>query len=74
VRWHPADALPFPLCLAEFPDPADPGKRVAAAVAHGNVALADHGRRVGENEAPGRLFQRPCPPGRPIDLGSMQPA
>jgi hypothetical protein len=38
IRWHDEDALPFPLCLHEF----EGGKR--AAVARGNVALADHGR------------------------------
>ena len=42
VRWSDDDALPFPLCLAEFDDGA--GGTVQAAVARGNVALADHGR------------------------------
>ena len=37
VRWHDDDALPFALCLKAFPG----GGR--AAVARGNVALADHG-------------------------------
>lgn len=38
VRWHDEDALPFPLCLHEFAGGA------RAAVARGNVALADHGQ------------------------------
>ena len=42
VRWYDDDALPFPLCLAEFDDGA--GGTVQAAVARGNVVLADHGR------------------------------
>lgn len=39
IRWHEEDALPFALCLAEFPDGG-------ATVARGNVALADHGETV----------------------------
>ena len=37
IRWHEEDALPFALCLTEFPVAG------RAAVARGNVALADHG-------------------------------
>ncbi|HUR35918.1 MAG TPA: putative baseplate assembly protein [Vicinamibacterales bacterium] len=45
VRWHDEDALPFALCLNEFPD----GRR--AAVARGNTALADHGQTFGSSQA-----------------------
>jgi hypothetical protein len=38
IRWYDEDALPFPLCLREFAGGA------RAAVARGNVALADHGQ------------------------------
>jgi hypothetical protein len=46
VAWAEEDALPFPLCLWLFPrgrcvEPA------GAAVARGNVVLAEHGRLVG---------------------------
>lgn len=40
IRWYDEDALPFSLCLNEFPG----GRR--AAVARGNVSLADHGQTV----------------------------
>ncbi len=44
VRWHPGDALPWPLCLWEFPGE---GNQVhGASVARGNVVLADHGLSV----------------------------
>ena len=65
VQWHAEDALPFPLCLREFPDPAGPGKRLAVTVVHGNVALADHGRTVEENEAAGTLTPTIVLMGRP---------
>jgi hypothetical protein len=55
VVWDPADALPFPLCVREF------GGR-AAAVARGNVVIADDGLRIvaedlGESPPEGRLFR-----------------
>ncbi|MEQ1907487.1 MAG: putative baseplate assembly protein [Vicinamibacterales bacterium] len=40
IRWYEEDALPFSLCLNEFPG----GRRAAAA--RGNVSLADHGQTV----------------------------
>lgn len=40
IRWYAEDALPFSLCLNELPG----GRR--AAVARGNVCLADHGHTV----------------------------
>jgi hypothetical protein len=44
IVWHADDALPFPLCLNEFDDGAGGVRR--AAVARGNVVLADHGTTV----------------------------
>ncbi|MGH2367092.1 MAG: putative baseplate assembly protein [Chloroflexota bacterium] len=45
ITWHAQDALPFPLCLREFPDATgQTGQPQGASVARGNVALADHGR------------------------------
>jgi hypothetical protein len=41
ICWHAEDALPFPLCLFEVP--GRPGETRGVSVAHGNVALADHG-------------------------------
>jgi hypothetical protein len=49
IEWHPADALPFPLCLSEV-IPAD-GIRQPAAVALGNIVLVDHGRTIASEEA-----------------------
>ncbi len=37
VTWHPADALPFPLCLAVAASGFEPSR------AWGNIVLADHG-------------------------------
>jgi hypothetical protein len=54
VVWHTDDALPFPLCLNEFDDGA--GGVTRAAVARGNVVLADHGVTV-EARAPGDDLQ-----------------
>ena len=44
VTWRRADALLFPLCVAEVL--ADGRAITRAAVARGNIALADHGRSV----------------------------
>ena len=44
VTWWGDDALPFPLCLWEFPD--GPNQLKGASVARGNVGLADHGRTI----------------------------
>ncbi|CAN5908953.1 putative baseplate assembly protein [soil metagenome] len=43
IRWAAADALPFPLCLREVPDPGGTGERVPVSVARGNVLLVDEG-------------------------------
>ena len=66
IRWHDDDALPFPLCLAEFDDGA--GGTVQAAVARGNVALADHGR-TSASASPGDEFVPPLVPAE----GSYRP-
>jgi hypothetical protein len=50
VEWQLQDALPFPLCAREFADAA--GNPKVAAVARGNVALADHGRTIEETLRP----------------------
>jgi hypothetical protein len=44
IRWHPEDALPFPLCLSALGEDSS-GKPVvrSVSVARGNVVLADHG-------------------------------
>ncbi|HEU4421772.1 MAG TPA: putative baseplate assembly protein [Pilimelia sp.] len=51
VAWADGDALPFPLCLWRFPaaggEVGDEDGMVGAAVAHGNVVLAEHGTLVG---------------------------
>lgn len=48
VAWHPADALPFPLCISAR---TDGDRRLdAVSVARGNLVPADHGRTV-EDEA-----------------------
>ncbi len=57
IEWSPADALPFPLCLREFPSPADPSKKLTVSVAHGNVVLADHGRTIRPAEKLGKAPQ-----------------
>ncbi|HEX5724719.1 MAG TPA: putative baseplate assembly protein [Longimicrobiaceae bacterium] len=46
VAWDPEDALPFTLRLWEVADPDDPLVLHPAALARGNVVLADHGRTV----------------------------
>lgn len=43
IVWHDDDALPFALSLRDFPNPADASAPLSAAVARGNVLLADHG-------------------------------
>lgn len=43
VRWHPDDALPFPLCVSQEFEVGGALVKRAIAVARGNVVLADHG-------------------------------
>src|SRR5206468_3287099 len=45
ISWHTDDALPFSLCLWEIE-----GQPVS--VAHSNVALADHGQTIADEELP----------------------
>lgn len=59
VRWHERDALPFPLCLAEFDDGA--GGTVASTIARANVALADHGLTILDDDAAGGLVPARVP-------------
>ena len=47
ISWDEADALPFPLCL-EIKN--GNGNLPSAAIARGNIVLADHGRRIGLDE------------------------
>ncbi|MFE4254278.1 putative baseplate assembly protein [Streptomyces sp. NPDC056910] len=67
VRWHHADALPFPLWVK---DATTPGARASAlAVARGNVVLADHGRCVEGRKlppVPGLGRYRPVLPDAPV--------
>lgn len=47
IRWHPDDALPFPLCLAaRGRSRTDCGLVPDVSVARGNMILADHGLTV----------------------------
>ncbi|HUX87148.1 MAG TPA: putative baseplate assembly protein [Chloroflexota bacterium] len=44
VTWWADDALPYPLCLWEFPD--GPNQVKGASVAYGNICLVDHGLTI----------------------------
>lgn len=46
IIWDKADSLRFPLCVSAL---KEDGSTIVAGVAMGNLALADHGRRI-ENE------------------------
>ena len=63
VEWREEDALPFPLCLWQFPRGRcrDP---LGASVVHGNVVLVEHGKLVPlepvvPDRVPGRGRYRP---------------
>lgn len=60
IEWDALDALPFPLCLSAR---IDAELKVNLSIAHGNVALADHGfTQIGEEPLPapaGHLRYRP---------------
>jgi hypothetical protein len=60
VEWHDEDTLAFPLCVARFPDGA--GGTTAAAVARGNVVLADHGLSTVSEPTDGDLVPAIVPP------------
>jgi len=62
VRWHERDALPFSVCLAEFDDGAD--GTVPSTIARANVALADHGLTIGEEDSAGVLVPARVPADR----------
>lgn len=44
IRWHPEDALPFPLCISSITDAQTKEPKVS--VARGNIVLADHGLTI----------------------------
>jgi hypothetical protein len=47
IRWDPADALPFALCLSARSDPEHGEQFIAnVSVARGNMVLADHGQTL----------------------------
>jgi hypothetical protein len=46
IEWHPADALPFPLCLSALGPAPDCARLRDISVAFGNVVLVDHGERL----------------------------
>ncbi|MFC3284020.1 putative baseplate assembly protein [Litchfieldella rifensis] len=67
IRWHPDDALPFPLCLSSETDAAHGGAFIDdVSIALGNNILVDHGRSI-EAEALGNVpeprLQFPATPG-----------
>lgn len=47
IEWSAEDALPFPLCLSVVGPPCPCERIDNVSVAHGNVVLVDHGRRLG---------------------------
>ncbi len=47
VEWHPADALPFALCLSALGPAPECARMRDLSIAFGNVVLVDHGRRRG---------------------------
>ncbi len=75
VAWHARDALPFALCLRwKVRD----GQRRPAAVARGNVVLADHGRTFPASPVWKAALNAPSPPpweplSLPIEGRSFRP-
>lgn len=60
ISWRAEDALAFPLPISSTADAAHGQKQVwHAAVAWGNIVLADHGRRVGDASDPLDTDPRP---------------
>lgn len=51
MRWHPEDALRFPVCVSARTD-ADHGARFVedVSIARGNLVLADHGRTIEDED------------------------
>ena len=53
VRWDPADALPFPLCISSTTDALHQSKPLTdVSVARGNIIPADHGSWVYNEQLP----------------------
>ncbi len=44
IRWHDDDALPFPVCISALTQNGQPVSSVSVAL--GNIVLADHGRKI----------------------------
>jgi hypothetical protein len=77
IRWGRADALPFPLCLASVPLPADPTTSHPVSVARGNVVLVEHGLThppVPLPPVPLRGSFRPELPEAPVAMVAPAPA
>jgi len=73
IVWHAEDALPFPLCLWEERHPSgNPALTLRSAVARGNVALADHGRRLKTMEN-GEAVPLREPLGTPVEGRRFRP-
>ena len=64
VEWAEADALTFPLCLTAVAGEAC--LEIEVSVAHGNVILVDHGRRIDRCGSPPEDIHVSCPPPGPI--------
>jgi predicted phage baseplate assembly protein len=50
IEWAAEDALPFPLCISAIGRGPECLYREDISLAHGNVLLVDHGRRLGSTE------------------------
>lgn len=66
IEWAPADALPFPLCLASM---NEAGEKTLS-VALGNMVLADHGMAIPEAEDLGAV-PAPNPALAPVSAASQ---
>ena len=63
VEWAEADALTFPLCLTAVA--GEDCLEIEVSVAHGNVILVDHGRRIDRCGTPPEHLTVDCPPPGP---------
>ncbi|HUG29452.1 MAG TPA: putative baseplate assembly protein [Candidatus Limnocylindria bacterium] len=51
IRWHPGDALPFPLCISSETDEEHGEVLIAGvSIALGNIVLVDHGETIDGEE------------------------
>ena len=74
IEWHAADALPFTLCLWEHRDESgDPARTSRTSVAHGNVAVADHGRTLKKRNEHGQFVREREPLHVPIEGRRFRP-